>query len=398
MAGTQKKSFFRSGMFQKDPDVLPFFSLHPKTKVGSIIRIASLVVFFLFLIALLMMRFGLAFIWLNKFNIIFLLSLPVVFILLLAVGLFKRMKSMFSKIAIPGLLIFLSVSIVMTFASAAFYQAGLSLSPKLMMENDGHVIVLMRACANPEGTVMEYDDEGRLIKSSYPVEADAYRYTVRVPESRENVSFTIEGEIRIPSASTVEFEIKEEWVDDNTFRLYIAKDTSGIGSGEILVKFSEGETTPASEPASSAMTFRREFEEHNGHRIYLYRENSAIQTYSSSPLMMNEDDFRQVFVAYPRKMFVFADINCRVEGEIVLEPKGVLSGLMWTWNEDRTVAMIQPSPDCRDASGEIILWFDETAEKPATWGEATPAEATPTEATPAEATPAEASYSEETDA
>ena len=46
-----------------------------------------------------------------------------------------------------------------------------------------------------------------------------------------------------------------EWTDENTLRYYIAQDTLGTGSGEIIVKFPEkaefGENNPADKPVST---------------------------------------------------------------------------------------------------------------------------------------------------
>lgn len=389
-----RKSAFGGTMFRKDPDVLPFFTIHPKTKVGSIIRGALSV----FCVAALLITFlasrGVTLIWFYKFQFLLYIVPAVAAVALIALALFKRMKTTFTKIAVPGVLAFFTISVVMTIGSMMSYSADLSLSPKLMIENGDDTVVLMRTCYEPEGSVITENADGTQT-AQFPRSIDAYRYTVRIPEAKEGVSYTIEGEILIPSDSSVEFEIKEEWVDDDTFRLYIAKDTSELGYGEITVKFTEGETTPESAPAPATTTFRREFSK-GDHRIFFYREPAYIQGFVSSPMYMEEQDFRQVFFAFPRKAFVFFDSNAKVEGTIVVEPQGRLNSISWRWNEDKTVALLTPGIDCEGVSGEIIVWFEDNAEKPATWGEAiaTASETTPIEATPAEADRAEGTESE----
>ena len=173
-------------------------------------------------------------------------------------------------------------------------------------------------------------------------------------------------------------------MDDNTFRLYIAKDTSETGRGEIFVRFAPGETTPASEEATSSMVYRKEFVK-GENRVYFYRENTKMQLYVDSPYMMSESDMKQLFVAYPRTAYIFANLNTRVEGVITLEPNGELGGFTWEWNDDRTVARLMPTENSKGASGSIVIYFEDDGIPSASWGEATPVDATIAEATMAEA-------------
>ena len=195
----------------------------------------------------------------------------------------------------------------------------------------------------------------------YPVSVDAFVYTVRVPEAVEGMSYTIEGEIKVPSDERTQFEVKEEWLDDTTLRVYLAKDTSGEGTGEIRVTFSEGETTPASPDPTDSQIYRNSFEK-NGKKVNLYRENSQIHSTVDSIMYMEEGDFKQYLFAYPRTMFAFVKLNTKTEGAIIIEPHGALEAIHWEWIEEGKVARLTPSENSVDVSGSITIFFDETVD------------------------------------
>jgi len=282
----------------------------------------------------------------------------------------------------------------MSVASVMAASGSNALAPQMMIQRDDKIIVLMRSCETPESVMVE---ENGVESERFLRTLDAYRFSVRVPEAQEGVSYTIEGDIYIPIADGIEYEVKEEWVDDNTFRMYIAKDTSEVGKGEIIVRFTPGETTPASEPASSSMTFRKEFSK-GENKVYFYRETSKMTIYVDSPYYLSDSDMRQIYVAAPRTAFAFVNLNNKMEGGITVEPGGTLDHLIIEWNDDETVVRIAPTEDCKGASGEILLYFDNDGKPRATWGEATAVEATTAEATPVEATTAETAAIEATDA
>ncbi len=350
----------KSALFEKDPDVLPFFSIHPKTKAGSVIRIAMSVFCMLALVLALFMRKGIMFLWFQKYSFLLYLVPMAGLVLLICLALFKRMKTMFMKIGLPGVILFMAFAVFMTFGGMMSYTANLSLIPKMGLENDGKKVVIMRACAEPDGTEYVVNENG-VEMPKYPVSVDAYVYTVRVPEAVEGMSYTIEGEIKVPSASHVQFEVKEEWLDDNTLRVYLAKDTSGVGSGEIKVLFTEGETTPASAEPTESQIYRNSFEK-NGKKVNLYRENGAIHSMVDTIMNMKESDFKQYLYAYPRTMFLFAKLNTKTEGAIVIEPNGELNAIHWEWIEQDNIARLSPSEDSVDVSGSITIYFNETVD------------------------------------
>ena len=350
----------KSALFEKDPDVLPFFSIHPKTKAGSVIRIAMSVFCMLALVLALLMRKGIMFLWFQKYSFLLYLVPMAGLVLLICLALFKRMKTMFMKIGLPGVILFMAFAVFMTFGGMMSYTANLSLIPKTGLENDGKKVVIMRACAEPDGTEYVVNENG-VEMPKYPVSVDAYVYTVRVPEAVEGMSYTIEGEIKVPSASHVQFEVKEEWLDDNTLRVYLAKDTSGVGSGEIKVLFTEGETTPASAEPTESQIYRNFFEK-NGKKVNLYRENGAIHSMVDTIMNMEESDFKQYLFAYPRTMFLFAKLNTKTEGAIVIEPNGELNAIHWEWIEQDNIARLSPSEDSVDVSGSITIYFNETVD------------------------------------
>ncbi|MBQ4157777.1 MAG: hypothetical protein IJD86_06515 [Clostridia bacterium] len=350
----------KSALFEKDPDVLPFFSIHPKTKAGSVIRIAMSVFCMLALVLALLMRKGIMFLWFQKYSFLLYLVPMAGLVLLICLALFKRMKTMFMKIGLPGVILFMAFAVFMTFGGMMSYTANLSLIPKTGLENDGKKVVIMRACAEPDGTEYVVNENG-VEMPKYPVSVDAYVYTVRVPEAVEGMSYTIEGEIKVPSASHVQFEVKEEWLDDNTLRVYLAKDTSGVGSGEIKVLFTEGETTPASAEPTESQIYRNSFEK-NGKKVNLYRENGAIHSMVDTIMNMEESDFKQYLFAYPRTMLLFAKLNTKTEGAIVIEPNGELNAIHWEWIEQDNIARLTPSEDSVDVSGSITIYFNETVD------------------------------------
>ena len=348
----------KSALFEKDPDVLPFFSIHPKTKAGTIIRVAISVFCMFALLFAFLLKKGIMFIWFQKYSYLLYLVPLAGIVLLLCLALFKRMKTTFMKIGLPGMILFVGFAVFMTFGSMMSYTTNLSLIPQAVLENDGHKVVLMRACAEPEGTEYVVNENG-VEMPRYPVSVDAYVYTVRVAEAVEGMSYTIEGDIKVPNDEKTQFEVKEEWLDDNTLRVYLSKDTSGAGVGEIKVTFTEGETMPASPEATEAQIYRNSFEK-NGKKVNLYRENGRIHSTVDSYMFMAEEDFKQVIFAYPRTMGVFVKLNTKVDGCIEIEPHGTLKAIHWEWIEEGRIAALTPSEESEGVTGSITIYFNET--------------------------------------
>ena len=97
----------KNDFFKRDENVLPFFSWHDKTKIGTILRVA-LILFSLFIAILAALGYfaGFKLSSINSFSP-FIRIVPIVIVFALAVvGLFKRMRSTFTRL-LTGLLIFL---------------------------------------------------------------------------------------------------------------------------------------------------------------------------------------------------------------------------------------------------------------------------------------------------
>ncbi len=381
----------RRGMFVKDESVPPFFSIHPKTKVGMIIRIALVVFFVLTLLLTFLASRGILFLWfMEQYYLIY--AVPAFAIAaLIIVSLFKRMRTTFTRFVVVGMVAMLLFSVLITLAQLLSYQYSFNISLKDKISNKGHTIALMRTCVDPddvtEKTVVNSDGSETTVKE-YTVRVPSYKFTPRVPHSVEGETYTIEGEIIVPYYNDNAYEITPEWVDSRTLRLYISKDSSGLGKGEINVKFAEGETALSSPPAAENQVEKRTFTSADGLRdVVLYQEETYLYEKTDTILQLSEQTLKQVYRAYPVKFGVFAAIDTRVDGEIVIEPYGEISGYRLTWPSD-DVVIITPYDGSVGATGEITVYFNEKADAspdPATSAEATPAEATMPEATLPEA-------------
>ena len=328
-------------MFAKDPDALPFFSLHPKTIVGTIIRIFMCVFTLVCMLLMVLAAKGIAFQWIAYVRPLAVMVIVGCAALLILLALFKRMPSTF---------------------------------------------LIMRQCAQPE---QKTDENGH---TGYVGHIEAYKYTVRVPEAVEGVSYAIDGEILVPVSGT--WNIAEEWVDEDTFHLYIDKDETGVATGEITVRFSKGETTPASEPAASDMSMRNGNKPYVSpaatHQVYLYRSQSYIEQLTDSIYLLDTQAFPRVYCVYPRTMLFFVRTDVRVDGRLELDAYVKMPDLRVTMNESENVIKIEPAEETEGVRGSITVYLNEKASALS----ATPDEATPGEATSKEATPATAGQAE----
>ncbi|MBQ3080706.1 MAG: hypothetical protein IJC48_12035 [Clostridia bacterium] len=352
-----------STMFTRDPDVLPFFSIHPKTKIGTIVRVAVSLFIVFELILTLLGNNGIMFLWLIRANYL-LYVVPIAgLLLLILIAIFKRMRTTFTRFAVPGIIGFLAVSVLYTFGAMMAYTNGFATSPKMILENNGQHFVFFRECAVPEGT--EYKEvvnqDGSVVEMPvYAVRVPSHVFTARVPKSVEGETYEIEGEIQLPSASTVEYNILSEWTDDDSLRIYIAQDSSGVGMGEITVDFAPGETKAESPEAAEGAVYKAAYSSPDGKRdVYLYRADGYMMEEVESPLLLEENDLTQVFTVYPRTMFMFAKTNIRREGEIVVEPYGILKGVQVEWIEKDSVVRFTPTEDSEGVTGEITLYMNE---------------------------------------
>ena len=345
----------RSTMFAKDPDVLPFFSIHPKTKVGSILRGAMFVFLLLALIVTVLASKGIMFIYLYSLSYLIYI-VPAFFVSSLVIlALFKRMKTTFAKVMVPGVLAFFILSVLITLYTTMSGYYRLSITPKMTHKVDGHSIVFMRACDSLPGET-EDEDGNPVIRYRQKTQ----RFTARVPEQIEGVSFSIEGEISIPEGA--QFAIEPEWTNENEMRFYISKDSSGQGKGEIRVTFAPGETSPASPDASEDMVFMSSQESpQKTRRVYLYSQPAYEDAATPSFFALNEHQLIQLYTAYPGVARLFARSDTRVDGFILLQPYSDLR-VQYEWAEgEDEVLRIVPAEDCVGASGEIVIHFREKA-------------------------------------
>ena len=190
------------------------------------------------------------------------------------------------------------------------------------------------------------------------------------------------------------WNIAEEWVDEDTFHLYIDKDETGVATGEITVRFSKGETTPASEPAASDMSMRNGNKPYVSpaatHQVYLYRSQSYIEQLTDSIYLLDTQAFPRVYCVYPRTMLFFVRTDVRVDGRLELDAYVKMPDLRVTMNESENVIKIEPAEETEGVRGSITVYLNEKASALS----ATPDEATPGEATSKEATPATAGQAE----
>lgn len=358
-------------MFAKDPDVLPFFSLHPKTIVGTIIRIFMCVFTLVCMLLMVLAAKGIAFQWIAYVRPLAVMVIAGGTALLILLALFKRMPSTFLKILVPGVLLLLAISVFTALYSMVSYICSLELAPEAAMNVNGHQLVIMRQCAQPE---QKTDENGQ---TGYAAHIDAYRYTVRVPEAVEGVSYTIDGEILVPVNGN--WSIAEEWVDEDTFRLYIDRDETGVATGEITVRFSKGETTPASEPAASDMSMRNGNKPYVSpaatHQVYLYRSQSYIEQLTDSLYALDTLAFPRVYCVYPRTMLFFVRTDVRVDGTLELDSYVKMPDLRVTMNESDSIITIEPAEETEGVRGSITVYLNEKA--PALSLTASPDEATP---------------------
>lgn len=354
MAATSRKK--TSALFEKDEDTLPFFSIHPKTKAGMILRII-LCVFLLLVCILTLLQAKAGLLYIRYCDLYYLIyAVPAfIFLALIIVALFKRMKRVITKIAVPGIIVLFCMTIGLAIFSMMSTTCGYVLSPAAVMDTNYGKIMLMRSCADPDDAEEVVNEEGGTYLR-YPARAEAYRYTGKAFAEED---CEVSGEIFVPIKAT--YEVKEEWVNDSTLRFYIASDDSGYGYGEILMKFgSAGEDN--TEPGESAL-FRNRFTNGSGsHTGDLYREESSITVMTDSVFTLPEEAFKRVYTAFPLKMNWFIKVNVRSEGGIVLEPYGEINSFTVDYGSIENAIVISPGEDCVGASGSITIYPNETVE------------------------------------
>lgn len=353
MAGSFRKN--NSALFEKDENVLPFFSLHPRTKVGMILRII-LYVFLAIVCVLTVLASKAGLMFYKYYDLYYLIyAVPILIcIALVIVALFKRMKRTITKILVPGMLGLVTISLALALLSVFSASCSFMLSPAMILPLDEGKYMFMVSCADPDGTVEKQNEKG-VTYYEYPVRVDAYRYSAK---GFGDDSCTVTGEILIPQKAT--YEVKEEWVDESTLRFYIASDNSELGTGEIIVKFGEeGESVLPGEGATFRSRFNNKDESHTAD---LYREDSVLWTMTDSVYSLGKESFKQVFTAYPLKMRYFIKLNERSDGAIILEPYGSLYGVTVDKESVEDGILFAPAEGSVGASGSITVYPGENVE------------------------------------
>lgn len=354
MAGSFRKN--NSALFEKDENVLPFFSIHPKTKVGMILRIILYV--FLAIVCVITLLAGKAGLLFYKYYDLYYLiyAVPILIcIALIIVALFKRMKRTITKILVPGMLGLVTISLALALLSVFSASCSYMLSPAMILPLEQGKYMFMVSCADPEGTVEKQNEKG-VTYYEYPVKVDAYRYSAK---AFGDDSCTVTGEILIPQKAT--YEVKEEWLDESTLRFYIASDNSKLGTGEIIMKFGENEGVSVL-PGENA-SFRSRFNNKDqSHTADLYREDSELWTMTDSVYSLGKESFKQVFTIYPLKLRYFLKMNERTEGALILEPYGTLTGVNVDKESVENGLLLTPAEGSIGASGSITIYPGETAE------------------------------------
>ena len=357
----------KSNLFKKDENVLPFFSIHPRTKIGAILRITLTA--FLLLCAIATFVAGKTGYTLSKYwdwqLLVYFVPIGLIFGLIV-LALFKRLKTPFQKIAVgvlAGLVLMIGISLASTMMSLwpllTIQQTGTSLpSPtgRLPFKTEGYneQLVMLRMYAVPDeyqlsDTVLENGEPQKL----YPYRTDCYTYTAR---GAEGEVAEVTGSISVDKTST--YKIEPEWLDENTLRYYVSQDSLGTGSGEIIVKFPEKaefwENNPADKPVSAQTN------PSGTHSAALYREDGYLTTYQ--PVYnMSQDSLKKVYTCYPAAFFYrVLKMNTRVEGFIEVAPYGELKDIKVA-TADEGVLVVSPGDNCVDASGEIRIYLNEKA-------------------------------------
>ncbi len=369
MAGPKRR--LGAQLFEKNTDTLPFFSVHPKTRIGTILRVIFIV--FMLLCILISVVGNLTGIVPAKYWDLYLLTYLVPAALLaglLVVALFKRLKTPFAKI-LTGIACGLVLMVAFSFASTymalspllSVAGAGISNpSPEIRLpfkKDDYSVqLVLMRAYTIPKDYVLgdEVDSMTGEKQRLYALRRDAERFTA---QGADGESCSVEGEIFIQSGA--KYEIKLNWDDETTLRFYPQCEPASSASGEILVSFAPGaanENAPL--PGAEAKLIRSFTNAQGTHSASLYSENSYVV--ENVPVMsLSQDALGKMYVAYPSIAYQLLKTNTRVEGSIEVAPYGKLSEIYVEELSPRVLS-VRPGDAAVGASGEITIYLDEKAQ------------------------------------
>ena len=364
MASFSKRS--ASALFKKNDDALPFFSIHPKTNIGAILRILFCAFMVLaIVITLVANSTGItpAKYW-DWFLLVYLVPALIV-LALIVVALFKRLKTPAGRILVgilAGFVLMLAISLTSTMMALSplmnVASVGTSApSPDIRLRFDNgeykQNIVLMRMYAIPDEYITgENKDASGESERLYPLKHSAYLFSA---VGADGEACRAEGEILV--RADAKYEIKLDWPDENTARFYPEAEPAGAAEGEIVIRFA-GEGVAA---ADADGKFVRTFTNSLGtHSVSLYQKDSYTVEYVSV-YNLSQDALKRIYIAYPSIGFQLLKMKTRVEGQITVEPYGSLEPINIQDMGNR-VLRIFPGEGSYGASGEIMIYLDEQVE------------------------------------
>lgn len=363
--GIVKGKTKKAGLFSKDKETLPFFSIHPKTRIGTALRIAFVAFFIISIIITILGNNGLVFCkyWdLYYLNYIVPISI-ILLLIMLALG--KRIPNSILSIGIPVLLIFLLYTVIRTISVMMAYSCELSYSPEIRIscktENVNTDIALMRQCKaasedelNPGDDSAEQDNP----EGTFLIQREKRLYTAHWSDG---IIGTVEGEINVPYdeeslpvLGSSNYLPQIEWLDENTARIFIEGDTE-LACGEIKIHL-DGTDENAIYKPDALMNESQMFESPNGYTVQLYfQDYKYVSLYETT-----FESFLRVYNAYPLKARLFLDTNVRTEGELTVYPYHSISDSDLMYEEiSPDVIKISLNEEFKGGSGSVLIYLNE---------------------------------------
>ena len=372
-------------IFQRDENVLPFFSWHDKTRIGTVLRIA-LVAFMAFVVIISLVA-QYAHVTLASASSFYPLTYAIpaaIIFALIVLGLFKRMRSTFSRIVISlvaAMVLLIGVSLVASYVNLLplmlLSQNEVSLPKKyaaLQVQSDdgGQNLVLMHQYGRPDGSYERKTQTGAddLV---CPFKVDALKITVSAANGEE---FTASGALYVLPSEIDRLSI--EWLNDDTARLYLSEDAATlipremIGVAEVTGDYQNYRYVFADTSfmdgylADSDLSGQRvagvSDNENAGHKLNIYR--SEAEAYRATSIyQMSPESLKQIYTAYPSLFFnLLVKTDVRAEGEIMVEPYGTLDQFEVAYDRDSNILTVKPGGDSVGADGEIVLYLSEKQE------------------------------------
>ncbi len=387
----------RFDMFKKDENTLPFFSFHPKTKLGTIVRIVWLGLMLLIIALSIVMsltktaptRAVLLYILADPQSTFVILTAFAV-IALVAIALFKRMPNTFLKMLVAILTV--TVLLIATSVVSAMFSA----LPAMQIEQSGKTMVdaysklngiktdqgtqnlmVMYQYSVPDGSVQTAPDED-LKNYACPVRVDAYKVTASGDSEAES-----RGVLYVPRDQLD--KLKVEWTDEDTAVISLAEENTPVLPAEllssprvegtdgkyryVLPETQDGEAfgsvtvkfAAQGEKSTEIRAYQKEIKSPGGaHSLFLHAE----ETYAYKPENVNNmpaESMKKILTAYPSLFFnMLIKFDVKTEGNIVIKPYAELTGVKCTTMENG-VLLLEPSENTRGVSGSITVYLNEKA-------------------------------------